>query len=59
VFNRFRRLRINPKLRNLVQETHLRIDDFIYPLFIKFGENIRVEVESMPDVFQLSIDCFL
>ena len=56
MFERFRRLRINPKLRNLVQENHLRVDDFIYPLFIKFGENIRVEIESMPDVFQLSID---
>ena len=56
MFNRFRRLRINPNLRNLVQETHLRIDDFIYPLFIKHGKNIRVEIESMPDVFQLSID---
>jgi porphobilinogen synthase len=56
MFDRFRRYRINPKLRDLVQENHLRVDDFIYPLFIKFGENIRVEIESMPEVFQLSID---
>ncbi|HIC10261.1 MAG TPA: porphobilinogen synthase, partial [Campylobacterales bacterium] len=44
------------KLRNLVQENHIRLDDFIYPLFVKFGEGIRVEIESMPDVYQLSID---
>ena len=56
MFSRFRRLRINEKLRNLVQENHIRLDDFIYPLFIKFGEGIRVEIESMPDVYQLSID---
>ncbi len=56
MFNRLRRLRINPKLRAMVQETHLKIDDFVYPLFVKFGENIRTEIKSMPDVFQLSID---
>ncbi len=56
MFSRFRRLRINEKLRNLVQENHIRLDDFIYPLFVKFGEGIRVEIESMPDVYQLSID---
>ncbi|EJF06268.1 delta-aminolevulinic acid dehydratase [Thiovulum sp. ES] len=56
MFERYRRVRINSNLRNLVQENHLRIDDFIYPLFIKFGENFKVEIESMPDVFQLSID---
>ncbi len=56
MFSRFRRLRINEKLRNLVQENHIRLDDFIYPLFVKYGEGIRVEIESMPDVYQLSID---
>jgi porphobilinogen synthase len=56
MFNRYRRLRVNSRLRSLVQENHLRVDDFIYPLFIKFGEGVRVEIESMPDVYQLSID---
>ena len=56
MFSRFRRLRINERLRNLVQENHIRLDDFIYPLFIKYGEGIRTEIESMPDVYQLSID---
>jgi porphobilinogen synthase len=56
MFKRFRRLRINETLRNLVQETTLTKDDFIYPLFVKEGENIKKEIESMPGVFQMSID---
>lgn len=56
MFKRFRRLRINPNLRDLVQETHLHKTDLIYPLFIKSGQGIRNEIASMPGVFQLSID---
>ncbi|WP_072680189.1 porphobilinogen synthase [Arcobacter sp. LA11] len=56
MFKRFRRLRINQTLRNLVQETSLSKDDFIYPLFVKEGENFKKEIESMPGVFQMSID---
>ena len=56
MFKRFRRLRINETLRNLVQETTLTKNDFIYPLFVREGENIKKEIESMPGVFQMSID---
>lgn len=56
MFKRFRRLRINETLRNLVQETTISSNDFIYPLFVKEGENIKIEVQSMPGVFQMSID---
>jgi porphobilinogen synthase len=56
MFTRFRRRRIHPVMRNLVTETHLHIDDFIYPLFVRSGEGIRNEVESMPGVYQMSID---
>ncbi len=56
MFKRFRRLRINETLRNLVQETVLTKNDFIYPLFVREGENIKEEVKSMPGVFQMSID---
>ena len=57
MFKRFRRLRINPVLRDLVQETHLRVDDFIYPLFIKDEyAGYKKEIESMPGVYQMSID---
>ena len=40
----------------MVQETHLRVEDFIYPLFVVHGQNVRREVPSMPDVFHLSLD---
>ncbi len=56
MFKRFRRLRLNPHMRDLVQETHLRKEDFIYPLFIKSGSNFKKEIDSMPGVFQMSID---
>jgi porphobilinogen synthase len=56
MFARFRRKRINPVLRDLLQETHLSVNDFIYPLFAKSGEGIKDEVDSMPGVYQMSID---
>ncbi len=56
MFTRFRRKRLNPVLRDLLQETHLSVNDFIYPLFVKSGKGIKKEVASMPDVFQMSID---
>jgi len=56
MFTRFRRKRLNPVLRDLLQETHLTVNDFIYPLFIKSGQNIKIEVDSMPGVYQMSID---
>lgn len=56
MFQRFRRTRLNKHLRSLTRETHLSTDDFIYPLFIRSGENIKTEVSSMPGVYQMSID---
>ena len=56
MFKRFRRLRINETLRNLVQETVLTADDFIYPLFVREGSGIKTEVSSMPGVYQMSLD---
>ncbi len=56
MFKRFRRLRINETLRNLVQETTVTPDDFIYPLFVREGKGIKNEVSSMPGVYQMSID---
>ncbi len=53
---RLRRLRYNPIVRDLVRETKLSKDDFIYPMFIAHGENIKNEVSSMPGVYQLSIE---
>ena len=56
MFKRFRRRRINPILREMLTETTININDFIYPLFIRSGQGIRYEVPSMPGVYQLSID---
>lgn len=55
-FRRHRRLRQTANMRALVRENHLKVEDFIYPLFIVEGENVKNEVSSMPGVFQLSMD---
>lgn len=53
---RLRRLRQNSILREMVQETSISVKDLIYPLFVVEGKNIKKEIPSMPDVFNLSID---
>ena len=40
----------------MIRETRLSVDDLIYPLFICDGRGIRREIESMPGVFQMSVD---
>ena len=56
MFNRLRRTRLNPLVRDLVRETRLDLENFIYPLFVVEGQGVRNEIASMPGVFQLSID---
>lgn len=53
---RFRRLRRDERIRSIMQETRLHPKDFIYPLFVIEGMDIKNPVESMPGVFQYSID---
>ena len=53
---RFRRLRANPAMRRMVCETRLNAADFIYPIFVAEGNNIMKPVDSMPTVYQYSID---
>jgi porphobilinogen synthase len=53
---RMRRLRKNEPMRRLFRETSLGEDDLIYPLFVIHGRGVRHEVESMPGVFQCSVD---
>ena len=53
---RLRRLRYNPILRDMVRETELSKNDFIYPLFVVPGKGVKNPVKSMPGVFQLSVD---
>lgn len=56
MFKRYRRLRTNENIREMVRETRLNIDDFIYPLFVVPGVGVKNEIGSMPGVFQLSVD---
>ena len=53
---RFRRLRSSEALRKLVRETRLSPEEMIYPVFVMEGENIRNPIDSMPGVYQHSID---
>ena len=54
--HRGRRLRVNESIRSLVRETTLSPSDFMFPMFIAEGENIKVEIPSMPGIFRRSID---
>jgi porphobilinogen synthase len=54
--HRPRRLRGHPRLRDLVRETDLRVQDLVYPLFVYHGKNLRREIPSMPGQYQLSLD---
>lgn len=54
--HRPRRLRTSPQLRALVRETQLDVQDLVYPLFITHGRQIRNPIQSMPGVYQLSVD---
>jgi len=53
---RGRRLRANESIRSLVRETTLSPSDFMFPMFIAEGENVQVEIPSMPGIFRRSID---
>ena len=53
---RLRRLRSNPRLRDLVRETELNPRDFILPLFVRHGQNQRVPIRSMPSQDQMTVD---
>src|ERR671912_1348305 len=53
---RLRRTRRTTGLRGLVRETELSPRDFIYPIFVAAGEDVRNPIASMPGIFQLSIN---
>lgn len=53
---RMRRLRSSETMRNMVRETKLSVNDFIYPLFICFGKDKKNPIQSMPGIFQYSVD---
>ncbi len=53
---RMRRLRKSDSMRRLVHETSLSIDDLVYPLFVREGENLKEPIKSMTDCFHFSPD---
>src|SRR5579863_2152422 len=53
---RNRILRSHAAIRSLVSETTLSANDFIVPLFIDEGENLKTEIASMPDYYRNSLD---
>lgn len=59
MLQRPRRNRLTPTLRNLVQENHLQVSSLIQPLFLVPGENIKLEIKSLPSIFRFSEDLLL
>ena len=53
---RNRRLRVNESIRSLVRETTLSPSDFMFPMFIAEGENVKIEIPSMVGIYRRSID---
>lgn len=51
-----RRMRISEGVRSLVRETSLSAKDFVYPIFVVPGKNIREEIPSLPGCYHLSVD---
>ena len=51
-----RRLRRTEAIRSMVRENTLTIQDFVYPIFVVPGENIKEEIPSMPNCYHLSVD---
>lgn len=54
--HRLRRLRANPKLRSMLKETNLTLNDFICPIFVVYGKDKKLPVESMPGIYRFSVD---
>lgn len=59
ITHRPRRNRKSETIRNLIQENHVAVNDFIFPLFLIDGKNNKTEVKSMPGIFRLSPDLML
>lgn len=53
---RMRRMRRTESIRALMRQTRLHAEDFIYPLFVTFGEGVKEEISSLPGVYRFSVD---
>ena len=55
-FYRGRRLRKNAAIRSMIRETRLSPEDFVLPIFVVEGENIKEEIPSLPGIYHYSVD---
>lgn len=55
-FDRHRRLRSSKVMRDMVRETHVRKEDLIYPIFVVEKDDVKVEIKSLPGVYQISLN---
>ena len=53
---RLRRLRDQPAIRDMTRETRLSVENFIYPIFVTHGRDVRREIDPMPGMYQFSLD---
>ena len=53
---RMRRLRKSERLRRMIRETKISVDDLVYPLFVTHGKGIKKPIQSMPGIYQQSVD---
>ena len=51
-----RRLRRSAAIRDMVRETQLSADDFVYPLFVRQGQGVKSEIGAMPGNYHFSVD---
>ncbi|MGZ5197345.1 MAG: porphobilinogen synthase, partial [Kaistella sp.] len=56
IYSRNRRLRTNPSIRALVQETVLTTNDLVMPMFVMEGTNTQEAISSMPGIFRRTLD---
>jgi porphobilinogen synthase len=54
-----RRNRKSATIRKMIEETTLKVEDFIYPVFLEDGQDKIIEIKSMPGIFRYSIDHLL
>lgn len=54
--NRFRRTRSSARMRRMVRETSVSKSDLIYPIFVAEGSGIKKTIDSMPGIYQYSVD---
>ena len=56
LLKRPRRNRKTQVIRNLVEETQVRVENLIYPMFMLEGTNVQQEIKSMPGIHRFSAD---